>query len=899
LPGMALSAALVYGQELLTRRRDLALSIVACCGAPFMLLALNRLVTPPGISASQSLPGVSFVGDFLFSSDQILHPTLKSWSLLFNMSDFGVVLPALVLGCTCVLIGRHFLGESSSTRFALERKRAVTALLLLYWLPVAAVATLATAQSERYLLHIHPIGLALMVLLAYDLIAHPFPMMPSVSAGARPSSMHSTAVGPRRRTAPQAWRPELDRFGARLPARTIVDSLPAWLSARSIAMAGFAVVVIIGAVLRINHVNRLSLWFDEGLTVLYSKQPWASVAGFHGFYSPHPPLYFTFVKVGDLYVGNEMAGRLISVIAGIATIPLFYLLIARVLDHTAAFVASLALALSPIHLYYSQEARMYALVVFFLTVTFLALVSYNERPGWRWAAIYGVSAALALWVDYSAVFVLAPQTAFIAVQFARRRRQTTPLMVAAVLAVVAFLPWIPQVLDSVKAADLVENTDSYLAVDHTRVTTVMLSLIGYGGDDSYFQSFRGTLWTRWPVFRPILLIALLPLIVLGVKGLWRRWEAMLVVGGLMSTMLIAIWVSQVSPGFAERTVITTMLGWSALLGAAFSAKSSRLMKSVTVACLAVVLIVQSTTIGILYDSSAKEEWRSVSDDVATVSTLNFPLITYSYAGAADTLLSVYHPEIIQSNRVITVRDGVLDRELTNGVIPEVGLSRTFDIPAGRLEESLPRTPDNDLVWYLYYPREGEGDVRGAIERAGYTRVMHNEYSTPRSQLYLDLYARPDAQMGTLIPIDDSFDDQEGGWTLPDDGGTVTPGSASVPAELTIANQASTGREAFALIDLTGQPALATFAVDLKTGIPTSGIDVIVSCLSSAGTILSTQGAEIQQQTAAGDLWRTAEVTAFCPVDAATVRLSLQNHGQGDVTFRNPTLRVLVVPVQAT
>ena len=125
--------------------------------------------------------------------------------------------------------------------------------------------------------------------------------------------------------------------------------LPAWVSARALAIAGFGGVVLLGALVRIFKLDHLSLWLDEGFTVLYSRQEWAAVSGSTGFYSPHPPLYFTLVKVSDLFFPDELAGRLISVAAAIATIPVFYRLIAMVLDRRAAFVACLVLALSPIH----------------------------------------------------------------------------------------------------------------------------------------------------------------------------------------------------------------------------------------------------------------------------------------------------------------------------------------------------------------------------------------------------------------------------------------------------------------------------------------------------------------------------------------------------------------------
>jgi hypothetical protein len=538
---------------------------------------------------------------------------------------------------------------------------------------------------------------------------------------------------------------------------------------------------------------------------------------------------------------------------------------------------------------------MYALVVLFVTISYLTLISFYQRPSWWWAAAYGLSLALAMWSDYSAIFALAPQGLFLAAQYARGRKAILPLYAAGLVAAIAYLPWMPQVLDSIRAADLVERQENYLAVDQSSLSSVLLSVVGFSGDRSYFQTLRETLWNRWPIVRPVVLIALLPLIILGVRGLWRRWQAMLVVGGMLGTMVIGIWVSLLSPGFAERTVLSTVLGWAALVGAAFSTRATKLVRALSVGCLALILIVQASTIDLIFDGAVKEDWRSASADVNTVSAFNIPLITYSYAGAAETIVDLYHPGVLEGMRVITVRDGQLDDGLTNGVIPEPGLSRSNDLPAGRLTDALPATPENDLVWYLYSPRAGEGDVRAAIRRAGYTRISHTEYLTPRSEVSLDLYARPDARIGVQAALDNTFEPVAGGWTLPEDGATLTPSAGDAPAELLITNQSAKGREAYALIDLTGDPALASLSVELKTGIAPTGIRVTLTCLSAAGIRLSSQDAEIQPQSGVTDVWRSVRVATLCPEGSAAVRLSLMNRGVGDASFRSPVLSFLNVP----
>lgn len=879
LPAMGLAAMLIFGYGLLSYRRDLTLAIGACGLAPVVFLALNRLVTAPGVSAAQSLPGVSFVGDFLFSADQILHPSLRSWTLLFGNGGIGVVLPTVVLAASCLLLGRHFLGESPVNQFAIERRRTITALLLLYWLPIAAVATLATVQSERYLLHIHAFGFMLVVVLVFDLVAHPFPVMRT-----RPGGWHRL---------PPHGSPSL--AGAwPLPARIGERPLaPAWFRTRAATIAAIAGVTLAGAALRLDQLDQLSLWFGEGLTVLYSRQPWAAVAGLRGFYSQHAPLYFVVVKISDLVLPAESAGRIVSALAGIATIPAFALLMARLLDRRAAIVATAMLAISPIHIYYSQEASMHSLQLFLVTVSYLAFISYLQRPRMWWIAIYGIAAALSLWVDFTSAFVLAPQAAYLGVQLLRHRHKIWPLLFASVGALAAFIPWMPQLAGSIAAVDVADRPESYLTLEPAGLFTALLSVIGFGGDDAFMQTMQATLWKQWPLLRPILLIALIPLVIAGARGLWRGREAKLIAGGLLIALSISIWASLMTPGIGDRTLLTSVLLWAALCGAAVSVRTSALMRLITVASLAVVILAQMSTIDVLRTAAVKEQWRAASDDFQMVSLLGFPLVTYSYAGAADTMLDIYNPALLDGQRVVTIRDGKIDDSLTNGVIPAPGLSRVFDLPAGRLSELLPQVPENRMLWYLSARRDDELDVQAAIRRAGYTLIMHKSYVTPRSEIWLNLYARPDADLGPAQPVDQGFAGGDGGWVLPGSGATAGPGPDGA-VELRITNQKVAGHEAFALTPAPGTPAIVTFNVEFLNAPPNAGVVVTVSCLSATGVELAATPGQIASGPRSTADWRSMRATTLCPTETSSIRLSLMVLGRGEVRFRNPTVQLLLI-----
>jgi 4-amino-4-deoxy-L-arabinose transferase-like glycosyltransferase len=109
-----------------------------------------------------------------------------------------------------------------------------------------------------------------------------------------------------------------------------------------------------------------SLWVDEYASLLTARFPLADIpvaALSHDAFEP--PLYFWLLHLVIGFFGDsETALRLVSVVAGAITVPLAVLLIRALGESTrVAALCGALLALNPLHLWYSQEARPYALLV--------------------------------------------------------------------------------------------------------------------------------------------------------------------------------------------------------------------------------------------------------------------------------------------------------------------------------------------------------------------------------------------------------------------------------------------------------------------------------------------------------------------------------------------------------
>jgi 4-amino-4-deoxy-L-arabinose transferase-like glycosyltransferase len=151
-----------------------------------------------------------------------------------------------------------------------------------------------------------------------------------------------------------------------------------------------------------------------------------------------PPLYFAASWLTTQLGLDPLLVRAPSLIAGAATIPLVHLVGARTVGRRAALVAAALTALSPFMIFYSAEARGYALMTALVLLSTLAmLVALDGKPRWWW--VYGACTCLAVYSHYTSVFALAAQLLWLLWAHPEARRPATGANAAAV---VAFLPWI-------------------------------------------------------------------------------------------------------------------------------------------------------------------------------------------------------------------------------------------------------------------------------------------------------------------------------------------------------------------------------------------------------------------------------------------------------------------------
>jgi len=471
--------------------------------------------------------------------------------------------------------------------------------------------------------------------------------------------------------------------------------------------------------------DRTSLWRDEGYTVVFTHLPWRTVLGLDEGYDVHPPLYYALTKLAARALPDALAGRALSAVAGALTLVALYACAARLLDRRAALVAAIVLTLAPLHLWYSQEARMYTLLGLFVTLATLALVGAAGAWSPWWVVLCGGATLLALYTDTTALYALVP-LAFVGLALFRDRpRRGLALAGACGAALLLFAPW--AIRNAAISGTAAQRGASYLDVSAAQLGASALALLGVDSG-GYYWGDPLTPWNAWPAARP--LFAALAILVAGGAALLvarpreRQRLVALTVAALTAALCgVATLISLLTPAFAARTLLPALGGWALLVGAATGAGGRRGRALVGVGLAATLLLSTVTTAGVAR-TGTRQEYRAFAAAVALAARDGLPILTND--AISDALIDLYQPGALSPSA-----------------------RRVDDLTATAAATPLLREPG--ALWFAYadYPFLQADTIGEQLRALGFERRVHRTFP---DALALDLYARPGVRVvGAFLP----------------------------------------------------------------------------------------------------------------------------------------------------
>jgi mannosyltransferase len=192
---------------------------------------------------------------------------------------------------------------------------------------------------------------------------------------------------------------------------------------RAAAWRPLAGLLVLAAGLRFATLDQQSFWYDEAFTPLHVLHPslWATLRAMVHTENT-PPLWYVLAWADARVLGTgEVALRLPSALAGVATVPVAWAIGGELGGRRAALAAAALVAVNPLFVWYSQEARAYALFVLCSALAMLCFLRAEREPTQARMAAFALTGSLALLTHYFAVFLLVPMVLWLARERATRR----------------------------------------------------------------------------------------------------------------------------------------------------------------------------------------------------------------------------------------------------------------------------------------------------------------------------------------------------------------------------------------------------------------------------------------------------------------------------------------------
>jgi mannosyltransferase len=193
--------------------------------------------------------------------------------------------------------------------------------------------------------------------------------------------------------------------------------------------------------LRAWHLDFQSLWRDETDALRFAQAPLSELFGNFTRSGWNGPLYYILLRGWLALAGDsEFAARYASLLFGVLAVPLTWVVGRRMVGRATGIAGAALVALSPYLIWYTQELKMYALV---LALGLFSTYFYRralDEGRWRWWLGHVAITSLMMYTHILTVLILLPQALWFAVGWRRYRPRWRGWLVDMAALTLPYLP---------------------------------------------------------------------------------------------------------------------------------------------------------------------------------------------------------------------------------------------------------------------------------------------------------------------------------------------------------------------------------------------------------------------------------------------------------------------------
>jgi 4-amino-4-deoxy-L-arabinose transferase-like glycosyltransferase len=385
---------------------------------------------------------------------------------------------------------------------------------------------------------------------------------------------------------------------------------------------------IAGFILRFYNLGYNSLWLDEATTYNYSLNSFAGIWGLTAGGEFNPPLFYWIEHVMLMFGNSEAILRFVPALLGVLSIPVFYLVGKEFLDRNTGIIAAAACTVSPFLIYYSQEARAYSMMLFFVGLATLFFLKAMKSGNWIHWVIFGVFSALGFWTHFYAIVMIAALVLYALIEWIPKLRTELNNLKWLILGVIIFV---------ILSLPLIFVTIGLFAS-----RTASAPTFGLQGMNLIVETF-----TQISGFSDLAAILLFILFIVGIAQMWfiNKNKSVFLILTMVFTFVISFILSFKMPMQSRHLICISIVFFLGIAGSYKAFYTLIRRPSIIYVVIAVLCLISAPMLIGYYSGYSKDDWRGFSaalqektnpgDAVVTVPDyMNGPL-NYYYSPVED------------------------------------------------------------------------------------------------------------------------------------------------------------------------------------------------------------------------------------------------------------------------
>ncbi|CUS76611.1 Dolichyl-phosphate-mannose-protein mannosyltransferase [Candidatus Kryptonium thompsonii] len=420
----------------------------------------------------------------------------------------------------------------------------------------------------------------------------------------------------------------------------------------------FIFILALSLFLRIFLLDFESLWLDEGSSIKFAKLSIPELIKASQA-DGNPPLYYLILHFWiKIFGDSEFSFRFPSVIFGVLIVIAVYQFCLEFWSREVAIFSSFMTGISVFQIFYSQEARMYALLCLLSLVSFFYFVKILKQGKFKHYVFYTFTNILLLYTHLYAFFTIFAQLIFVAFQEGKK------LKVFLLSLFISFLFFIPRFLIVLKQANEILISGEFW-LPRPDFIDFLKTLIQFAGAtypmprDEFGNVILGRFIIEYSN-SAILLFIMLAMIVFSIfnfKEFSHEKRKIYLIFWLwfIIPILVPFALSQfLTPFYFTRYAIASSIAFYCLASIGFENYNGRFRKYIVY----IFLLLSVVNLGWYYGKTNKEEWREAVKFVEERARGGDLIIAnkyvFYYYSKKDDVVKIKLPDVSEQNKNVLI-----------------------------------------------------------------------------------------------------------------------------------------------------------------------------------------------------------------------------------------------------